>query len=87
VTLALGKANVLQGCSLSVPRGQFCDAPRPAGCGKSTLLKASPPHSLALNRGQVRAQGLGGVVVPGPGWTPLAWPWPLDSNSSQALAP
>lgn len=42
VSLALGKANVLRGCSLSVPRGKLWMLLGPNGCGKSTLLKASP---------------------------------------------
>lgn len=52
----------LQGCHLTVARGEFVLLAGPTGCGKSTLLKAIngliPHHSDGMMQGKVRVAGL-----------------------------
>lgn len=61
-TYSARETATLQGCHLTVARGEFVLLAGPTGCGKSTLLKAIngliPHHSDGMMQGKVRVAGL-----------------------------
>lgn len=65
LSLSLGKAQVLSGCSLRVPEGQLWMLLGPNGCGKSTLLKVLA-GLLQPDSGRIRVDAPRGFVFQNP---------------------